>query len=168
MTSEHKKHFEIKKDKNAYVNLPSFANFRVKMPMRLPRRWGQKKKPKGSSRYIYIHVHCTRITVTWTTKLKTVSLFLSKFRHLNGRSICSRVVRHPKDLSIGCPIHWEKPYEICDISGIIISFCKCNRQFIGVIVDPSGMGQSSQSGHNILSLKYTADTSKKIGKTNQL
>ena len=33
------------------MNLPSFANFRVKVPMRLPRRRGQKKVPKGSSRY---------------------------------------------------------------------------------------------------------------------
>ena len=38
------------------INLPSFANFRVKVRMRLPRCRGQKKVPKGSSRYLLIPI----------------------------------------------------------------------------------------------------------------
>ena len=51
MMSEHKK---TAWDKNAdsNINLPSLANFPVEVPMLPPRRWGQKKVPKGSSRYV--------------------------------------------------------------------------------------------------------------------
>ena len=89
MMLEHKKHFEIKV-LTININLPSFASFRVKVPMRLPRRRGQKKVPKGSSRvYVYI-LYIDNYLYTYIPRL-------SPYSHCNVSPyfFCFFTTKHP-------------------------------------------------------------------------